>query len=156
MKDLIALVQQYATAHGDAERHRALLECFIDDKDGYHTAKIAEYDSAAMASHAQLMIAYDELTRTTVRAVPDEHLPVCTWHQGAVEIRAVLPDRSRRVRVRYTPEQAMTAGTALIACAAVTDADTGGTLAPILPVLRAVDLDSDSTAAGATTKDTES
>ena len=38
------------------------------------------------------MTAYDELTRTTVRAIPDERLPVCTWQKGVVEVRAVLPD----------------------------------------------------------------
>ena len=35
--------------------------------------------------------------------------------------------------MRYTPAQAIAAGAALIACAAVADADTGGTLTPILP-----------------------
>jgi hypothetical protein len=156
VKDLIALIEQYATARGAAERHHALLECLIDDTDGFLAAKIAEYESAATVHHAQLMTAYDGLTRTTVRAIPDERLPVCTWRKGVVEIRAVLPDHSRSVRVRYTPAQAIAAGTALIACAAVTDADTGGTLTPILPVLVPTDLAIESTAAGATTKDTES
>lgn len=156
MRDLIALVDDYATARGEAERHHALLECIIDDNEGFLAAKIAEYEAAATVHHAQLMTAYDELTRTTVRAIPDERLPVCTWRKGVVEVRAVLPDRSRSVRVRYTPAQAIAVGAALIACAAVTDADTGGTLTPILPVLLATDLATDSTAAGAPTKDTES
>jgi hypothetical protein len=42
VRDLIALVQEYATAHGAAERHHALLECIIDDNDGFLAAKIAE------------------------------------------------------------------------------------------------------------------
>ena len=42
MRDLIALVHDYATARGAAERHHALLECLIDDNDGFLAAKIAE------------------------------------------------------------------------------------------------------------------
>nr|WP_221378341.1 hypothetical protein [Actinoplanes polyasparticus] len=156
MRELIALVQEYATAHGAAERHRALLECLIDDNDGFLAAKIAEYEGAATTAHARLMTAYDQLTRTTVRAVADEQLPVCTWQKGVVEARGVLPDATRSVRVRYTPGQAIAAGAALIACAALADRDTGGTLTPLLPPFPINDLGHDSTAAGTSTKDTES
>jgi hypothetical protein len=147
VKDLLTLVQTYATARGAAERHRALLECLVDDEDGFFATKIAEYELAATTCHAQLMTAYDELTRTTVRAFPDERLPVCTWQKGTVEVRAVLPDRSRSVQVRYTPAQAIAAGTALVACGALADDQTGGTLTHILPTFPATGLDS--TAAGA-------
>jgi hypothetical protein len=160
VNDLIALIQDYAAARACAERHRALLECLVDDEDGFFMTKIAEYERAYTTYHAQLMTAYNELTRTTVRAVADERLPVCSWRKGVVEVRAVLPDRSRSVRVRYTPAQAIAVGAALIACAAVTDADSGGTLTPILPVFPTTDptigLDADSTAPGATTTDPES
>jgi hypothetical protein len=102
------------------------------------------------------MTAFDQLTRTPVRAVADEQLPVCTWQKGVVEVRGVLPDASRSVRIRYTPGQAIAAGAALIACAALADRDTGGTLTPILPAFPATDLGHDSTAAGGSAKDTES
>ena len=153
MRDLIALIDEYATAGGAAERHHALLECLIDDNDGSFAAKIAEYEAAATTCHAQLMTAYDQLTRTTVHAIADERLPVCTWQKGVVEIRGVLPDATRSVRVRYTPAQAIAAGTALIACAALADGDTGGTLTPILPAFPATDLGQQATATGTTTKD---
>ena len=70
--------------------------------------------------------------RGTVRAVPDDELPVATWRRGRVEIRAITTDRVRAVRVRYTPAQALAAGAALIACAAITDERSGGTLTDIL------------------------
>ena len=156
MRDLITLINEYATARGAAERHHALLECLIDDNDGFFAAKIAEYEGAATTCHARLMTAYDQLTRTTVRAVADERLPVCSWQKGVVEIRGVLPDGTRSVRVHYTPAQAIAAGAALIACAALADGNTGGTLTPILPTFPTTDLGDDSTAAGAITKDIES
>jgi hypothetical protein len=137
VKDIIALVQEYADARADAARHDALLECLVDDNDGFLAAKIAEYESAAVASHARLLTAVDTLTRSTVRAVPDPRLPVCTWQRGIVEARAVLPDGGRSVQIRYAPAQAVAAGAALIACAALADADTGGSLTPILPAFPA-------------------
>ncbi|GAA3346585.1 hypothetical protein GCM10020358_58130 [Amorphoplanes nipponensis] len=149
MEHLLTLVQAYAAARGAAERHRALLECLVDDEDGFLASKIAEYELAYTTYHTQLMTAYDELTRTTMRAVPDERLPVCTWQTGTVEVRAVLTDHSRSVRVRYTPAQAIAAGTALVACGALADEQTGGTLTPILPAFPATDLHAESTAAGA-------
>lgn len=148
MEHLLTLVQSYASARGAAERHRALLEC-LDDKDGVRASKLAEYELAYTTYHAQLMTAYDALTRTTVRAVPDDRLPVCAWQTGTVEVRAVLPDRSRSVRVRYTPAQAIAAGTALVACGALADEQTGGTLTTILPAFPATALDGESTAVGA-------
>lgn len=148
MEHLLTLVHAYATARGAAERHRALLECLADDNDGVHASKIAESEVAYTSYHAQLMTAYDALTRTTVRAVPDDRLPVCTWQTGTVEVRAVLPDRSRSVHVRYTPAQAIAAGTALVACGALADEQTGGTLTTILPSFPATALDVESTTAG--------
>ena len=152
VKDLLTLVQEYAAACAAAERHRALLESLVDDPTNFHTATAAEFDGIATARHAQLHTALDLLTRTTVRAVPDDRLPVCTWQTGTVEVRAVLPDGSRSVRVRYTPAQAIAAGTALVACGALADNQTGGTLTPILPPFPTTDLHAESTAAGATSE----
>ena len=156
MEDLITLVHAYATARAGAERHRALLECLVDDNDGFFMTKIAEYELAWTTYHAQLMTAYDELTRATVRAIADERLPVCTWQKGVVEARGVLPDATRSVRIRYTPGQAIAAGAALIACAALADRNTGVTLTTLLPPFPPNELGQDSTAAGTSPKDTES
>ncbi|GIE93907.1 hypothetical protein [Paractinoplanes rishiriensis] len=150
MKDLLALVQDYATACASAEHHRTLLECLVDDPGDFLATEAAKYDAAATVYHAQLHTSLDALTRTTVRAVPDERLPVCTWQRGTVEARAVLPDHSRSVRVRYTPAQAIAAGTALVACGALADEQTGGTLTTILPAFPTTDLNAEPTAAGAT------
>lgn len=133
MKDLITLVQQYAAVCASAERHHALAECLVDDADGQVAATAAEFDSVATVRHAQLLTALDKLTRTTVQALPDQRLPVCTRQRGTVEVRAIASDGGRCVHVRYIPAQAIAAGTALIACAAVADNDTGGSLTPILP-----------------------
>ena len=152
MKDLLTLIQDYATACASAERRHALAERTTGDAHDTYAAEAAEWDATATVRHAQLHTALDLLTRTTMRAVPDERLPVCTWQKGTVEARAVLPDHSRSVRVRYTPAQAIAAGAALIACAAVADGQTGGTLTPILPVFPAAPSSVASTDAGPITK----
>lgn len=122
--ELLARIEAYAQALVTAARRH----------DPAHTlADLAGSEPAVIARHAELMSALDDLTRTTLRAIPDPRLPVCTWRKGVVEVRAVAADGSRAVRVRYTPVQAIAAGAALIACAAVADTTTGGTLGPILP-----------------------
>lgn len=121
---LLARIEAYANAR-IAAAHR---------QDPAHP--LADPDQSGpnvIARHAELMSALDDLTGTTVRAVPDPRLPVCTWREGVVEVRAVAAEGSRPVRVRYTPAQAIAAGAALIACGAVADTTTGGTLGPILP-----------------------
>ena len=55
-----------------------------------------------------------------------------TWQRGRVEVRAITTDGARAVRVRYTTAEAVAAGTALIACAAIADTADGGTLSRIL------------------------
>jgi hypothetical protein len=153
VKDLLTLVQEYADACANFERHRTLAECTVVDD---AAAKAIEYDSTSVACHARLMTAFDALTRTTVRAVPDQRLPVCTWQRGTVEARAVLPDGSRAVHVRYTPGQAIAAGAALIACAALADKDTGGSLTLILPAFPEPSPPAALTAAGDSTEGSRS
>jgi len=152
VKDLLTLVQEYAAACASAERRHTLAAHTTGDTHDKHAAEAAEWDATATVRHAQLHTALDLLTRTTVRAVPDDRLPVCTWQTGTVEVRAVLPDHSRSVRVRYTPAQAIAAGAALIACGALADEQTGGTLTTILPAFPGTDLNAESTAAGATSE----
>ena len=91
MRDLIAFINEYATARGAAERHHGLLESLVDDNDGLLAAKIADHEGAATACHARLMTAYDQLTRTTIRAVADERLPVCTWQKASWRYAASCP-----------------------------------------------------------------
>ena len=52
MEDLITVVHAYATARAGAERHRALLECLVDDNDGFFMTKIAEYELASTTQAA--------------------------------------------------------------------------------------------------------
>ncbi len=69
-----------------------------------------------------------------VHAVPDDELPVVARDHDRIHVRAVTGtgDNARSVRVHYNPAQALNAGTALIAYAAVTDQRLGGTLSGIL------------------------
>jgi hypothetical protein len=131
--DLAELLETYAEARVTAVRQHDLAATLAGpDRDAAEAdASQAELDAAAR--HAELMSALDDLTRTTLQAVPDRRLPVCTWRKGVVEVRAVLPDGSRALRLRYTPAEAIAVGTALVACGAVADTTTGGTLGPILP-----------------------
>lgn len=133
-KHLFALATVYANAAVRTDRARRALQ----------DATAAERSAASSAVHtaeeallqardtlkANLRIALDR----PVHAVPDKELPVATWHHGHVDIRAVTGsgDNARTVRVRYSAEQALAAGTALIACAAITDQRLGGTLSSIL------------------------
>jgi hypothetical protein len=98
----MTLVQEYAAACASAERHHTLAERLVDDPDGQLAARAAEYESVATVRHAQLLTALDNLTRTTVRALPDDRLPVCTWQHGLIEVRGVLPDGSRSVRALHS------------------------------------------------------
>ncbi|GAA0490886.1 hypothetical protein Ade02nite_23360 [Paractinoplanes deccanensis] len=130
---LSMLVEQYAAAYSRAEQAAAIAQ-----RIGRQERERAEADAAlagqdAMVSNAKLMTAIDALATGTVRAVPDTRLPVCTWQRGVVEVRAVSSDNSRSVRVRYTPAQAVAAGAALIACAAVSNSNSVTQLPPILP-----------------------
>lgn len=106
-------------------------------------------DAARAALHADLRHALE----LPVYAVPDTKLPVCTWHEGQVLIRGLTANGGRAVRVRYTPEQALTTGTRLIACAAVTDERLGGTLSGILGTVPTAEA-SAPTATGPDTPDT--
>ena len=78
------------------------------------------------------------------RPIPDAELPVATWRNNHVEVRAHTGAEGRAVRVRYTPAQALAVGTALIACAVLADQRLGGTLSTILG---AFPPDTDTTAA---------
>ncbi len=73
-----------------------------------------------------------EALHGTVHARPDVRLPVCTHQRGTVEVRAITDDGDRSVRIRYTPAQAIAAGTALIACAAISDSPADIDLADLL------------------------
>jgi hypothetical protein len=143
------LIEQYAAAYSHSEQAKAEAQRLAG-----HDSKRAEADAVlawqeALQRSTELMTMIDTLTKGTVKAVPDTRLPVCTWQRGTVEVRAITSDNSRSVRVRYTPAQAVAAGTALIACAAVADSDSATQLTTILPPFPEKTKNGDSTAADA-------
>ncbi|MET7821264.1 hypothetical protein [Micromonospora zamorensis] len=133
MKDLLTLVQEYAVASANAERHHAIADLATDERQNAAAVKAAEWEGVAVNRYGHILAVLDTRNRATLHAVPDERLPVCTWQKGTVEARGILTDPTRSVRLRYSPAQALAAGSALIACAALADHHTGGTLTPILP-----------------------
>jgi hypothetical protein len=128
---LFDLAAEFAQATGNAERFHARAASAADDDRAALTEKAETWDARAARRREQLRTALREALRGAVRAVPDDNLPVATRRPGQVEVRAVTTDRRRAVRVRYTPAQALAAGAALIACAAITD-ERGGALAGVL------------------------
>lgn len=130
---LLALAVAFANATGSAERADAFADrATTDDERAEHTVKAQRFQVDAARRQEELRSALRTVTASTVRAVPDGRLPVSTWQRGRVEVRAITTDGARAVRVRYTPAEAVAAGTALIACAAITDTAEGGTLSRIL------------------------
>lgn len=131
---LLALAAAFANATGNTERAYAFADrATTDDERAEHTAKAQRFQVDAARRQEELRRALRTATASTVRAVPDGRLPVSTWQRGHIEVRAITTDGARAVRVRYTTAEAIAAGTALIACAAIADtADGGGTLSRIL------------------------
>lgn len=130
---LLALATAYARAavHADRQRRAALtVEGLTEQAVALTHAQQA--DDAVDRTRATLRADLRHALERPVRATPDADLPVCTWHNGKVEVRAITDDGSRAVRVRYSTAQAVAAGAALIACAAITDQHLGGTLSTIL------------------------
>jgi len=128
---LFALAVEFALATGQAAMYRTRAELIRGD-DSTDADRAKHWDNAARTHREALHERLREATAHTVHALPDDELPVATWQRGRVEVRAVTTDATRAVRVRYTPAQALAAGAALIACAAITDTRAGGTLADIL------------------------
>jgi hypothetical protein len=132
---LFDLAAEFAQATGNAERHNAYAASATDDERAAHTKKSVTWTNLAVRRREELRTALREALHGTVRAVPDEQLPVATWRAGQVEVRAATTDGTRTVRVSYTPAQALETGAALIACAAATDDRIGGTLTRALAAL---------------------
>ncbi len=130
---LLALIEAYANARAAADICHDLSETLSDPDRDPVEAEATGLETDATARHAEIVSALNDLTSTTMHAVPEPRLPACTRRADVVEIRAILPDGSRAVRVRYTPAQAIAAGVALIACGVAADIRTSGTLGPILP-----------------------
>lgn len=127
---LFDLAAEFAQATSNAERLHAHAST-NDDGSAYNT-DATSWSSLAASRREELRTALREALRSPIRAVPDNDVPVATWQRGRVEIRAITSDGTRTVRVRYTPAQAIAAGAALIACAAITDERSNGTLSGIL------------------------
>lgn len=133
VEHLLALATAYARAavHADRQRRAALtVEGLTEQAVALTDARHA--DDAVERTRATLRADLRHALERPVRATPDADLPVCTRHNGKVEVRAITDDGSRAVRVRYSTAQATAAGTALIAYAAITDQHLGGTLSTIL------------------------
>jgi hypothetical protein len=127
---LLSLAGMYAEAHGKAERFRALAETRPARRAEFQ-AGADRWTAAAAGLHANLRAELRDALHTTVHAAPDDALPVCTRNRRFVDIRATFNDGERGIRVRYTLAQAVSAGAAMIACAAV--AEGGDALETILP-----------------------
>jgi hypothetical protein len=132
---LFNLAAEFAQATGNAERHNAYAACATGDEHTDHIKKAATWTALAARRREELRTALRDALHGAVRAVPDHELPVATGQRGRSEVRAVTTDRTRTVRVRYTPAQALETGAALIACAAITDERIGGTLTRTLAAL---------------------
>lgn len=128
---LFDLAARFAVAAANAERLGVLADHTLTDRAGYDTEATKAREQANQRREA-LRAALRNALPATVHAMPDDELPVCTHIRGRVEVRATFDHGRRGVRVRYTPAQALAAGAALIACAAITDDKAGGTLAAIL------------------------
>ncbi|GAB1644348.1 hypothetical protein [Krasilnikovia sp. MM14-A1259] len=135
---LINLATAYADAAVRLDRQR---------QDAIHLGAIAPHDlagkvacvtavrkaeEAVEAARDALRIELRHTLERPVRAVPDERLLVAAWRHNHIEVRAIADNAARCVRVRYNPAQALAAGAALIACAAIADQRAGGTLSGIL------------------------
>ncbi len=133
VEHLLTLATAYAEAavRTDRERRAAIAADGLTDKAAALTA-VRHAEATVERTRDALRAELRHVLVLPVRAVPDDELPVCTWRQGQVEVRAVTGNERRAVRVRYTPAQAVAAGAALIACAAITDQRLGGTLSTIL------------------------
>src|SRR5262245_25471966 len=137
---LYRLASDFAEAVGNVERWQTRADSAADSAPdpvtgldrAAHTSMAETWLALVARRREELRAALRETLHGTVRAVPDDELPVATWQRGRVEVRATTTDGTRAVRVRYTPAQALAAGAALIACAAITDQKAGGTLAGVL------------------------
>lgn len=136
------LAADYAEAVGNVERWEARAASATDTADpetgldrSDHTYMANTWRTLVTVRREELRAALHETLRGTVRAVPDDELPVATKRRGRIEVRATTTDGTRTVRVRYTPAQALETGAALIACAALLDDRIGGTLTRTLAAL---------------------
>ncbi|WP_328366633.1 hypothetical protein [Micromonospora zamorensis] len=128
---LFNLAAEFAQATGNAERFHARAASATDDDRTAITVKAVSWEGIAAQRREALRTELREALRGTVTAMPDEELPVAIWQRRHVEIRATTLDAAR-VRVRYSPAQAVALGTALIAFATLTDQRGGGILGDIL------------------------
>ncbi|MFC7527540.1 hypothetical protein [Actinoplanes sp. GCM10030250] len=153
VETLLTLATTYAQAAVRADRDRASARSAATPAEQAATeSAVRTADSAVDAARIALRAAVHNALELPVYAVPDTSLPVCTWHNGQVLIRALTNSGERAVRVRYTAEQALAIGTRLIACAAITDQRLGGTLSGILGTFPAAEA-SAPTATGPDTPD---
>ena len=132
---LFSQINKLAEAHAQAEVCRAMAQLADTDTERGSLLTRAEYWHNEVATqHAALTAALNTAIPPTIYAQPDPHAPVRMLgdqHVG-VEVRGSLGG-ARAVSIRYTLGQAVTVGTAIIACACVMQERGGGPLTAIVP-----------------------
>jgi hypothetical protein len=121
---LFALATKYAEDSSRAARVRAMAALSDNDpRRAEDRTAATRIDQRAREHRDALRAGLHQAIHGTVRAVPTMRLPLCTHQRGTVEVCATSDDGLRSVRIRYTPDQALTVGTALIAWAVTSDSD---------------------------------
>lgn len=132
---LFTQINKLAETHAQAEVCRAMAHLADTDTERGSLLTRAEYwDNEVVTLHAALTAALNTAIPPTIYAHPDPQAPVRMLgdqHVG-VEVRGSLGG-ARAVSIRYTLGQAVTVGTAIIACAAVMQERGGDALTAIVP-----------------------
>lgn len=133
---LFTQINKLAETHAQAEVCRAMAHVADTDTERGSLLTRAEYwDNEVVTLHAALTAALNTAIPPTIYAHPDPQAPVrmLADQQVGVEVRGSLEQGTRAVSIRYTLGQAVTVGTAMIACAAVMQERGGGALTAIVP-----------------------
>lgn len=125
------LVETYAKAH----TCRTLASVANTDVDAANLNARADFwDAQVSDQYAKITVAVNSAVPPTVYAVCDPHATVRMPTDHSIEVYGTLDRGHQAVSIRFTGVQAMSVGTAMIACAALSS---GGRLAEILPPIPA-------------------
>lgn len=129
-------INKLAENHAHAEVCRAMAHIADTDAQRANLLARADYwDSEVATQHMTLTAVLNSAIPPTVYAHIDPGSPVrmISDQRGGIEVRGVLERGTRAVSIHLAAAQAVTVGTALVACAAVIQERGGGNLATILP-----------------------
>ena len=130
LKQITDLAETYAKAH--TCRNLARLSD-TDPERAHLNARADFWDAQVSDRYVTLTVALNSAIPPTVYAAPDQTGCVRITAEGQIEVRGDLDNGARAVSIRLTTPQAVTAGAAMIACAAACAKHTGERLAEILP-----------------------